>query len=85
MIQKFLAWVARIAVKKPWQVIAWVVLPQVFIGFFMLNTPWDMSFGGLLNRHNPDVARYLDTVKEIKFGEILNITPMPKKGIEIIL
>jgi uncharacterized protein len=68
MIQKFLSWVAQISVRKPWQVIFWVVVPQVLIGFFVLQTPWDLSFGSLMNRHNPGVARYIDAIKEIKLG-----------------
>ena len=66
MIQKFLSWVAQISVRKPWQVISWVVVPQILIGFFVLQTPWDLSFGSLMNRHNMGVARYMDAIKEIK-------------------
>lgn len=68
MLQKFLAWISILSVRHPWRIVAAIVLPQIVLGFFTVGAPWDMSFGGLLNRHNPDVARYLDTIKEIRFG-----------------
>ena len=68
MIQKFLSWVSRVSVTRPWQVIALVVVPQVLMGFFVLQTPWDLSFGSLMNRHNAGVARYIDAIKDIKLG-----------------
>ena len=73
MIQRFLGWVAQIAVLYPRRVIALVVIPQILIGFFVLQTPWDLSFGSLMNRHNAGVARYMDAIKEIRMGALVLI------------
>ncbi len=78
MITKLLTSVCRLALARPWLVLAAMVVPAVF-SLYTLVVPLDFSFSGLMNRQHPEVARYFEASDRYGLGGLL---PMLLEGPE---
>ncbi|MEM1247744.1 MAG: MMPL family transporter [Acidobacteriota bacterium] len=59
---------ARFAVRRPWTLIALCSVLPLLLGLTLVRVPIDLSFTGIMNRADPQVALYFDVSREYQLG-----------------
>ncbi len=70
-MQRLLLALSRHLLERPHVVLMATLLPAVALAILGLMTPMDMSFTGIMDRENPEIARYFKTSKELSLGGTL--------------
>ncbi len=73
MINRLLETSARLAHRHPVAVALGFTLPCAVLALVSLTVPVDLSFVGILNRKEPHIARYLETVARLEMGGFLPV------------
>lgn len=70
-MQRLLRLLSRQIVRSPWRVILVFAVPSMALGCFALRTPIDLTFTGIMNRADPEVARYFEASGRFGLGGTL--------------
>jgi predicted RND superfamily exporter protein len=73
MMTRLLTALARTTLERPTLVVLLSVLPALACAAYALTVPQNISFTGVMDRENPEVARYFDVTKRLELGGVLPI------------
>lgn len=68
MLPDLLHALARVAVRRPWTLLIGATIPALGLSALVLRAPIDLSFGGVMDRSHPEVARYFDASRRYGLG-----------------
>ena len=68
MLHEVLGRLGRLAVARPWRLYLAALLPAIALFAMVPTVPVDLSFTGVMNRENEEVARFFDTVRRYDLG-----------------
>ncbi len=68
VLHRLLHALARVAVTRPWTLLLGATLPALGLSALVLRAPLDLSFGGVMDRSHPEVARYFEASRRYGLG-----------------
>lgn len=71
MLRDALRKLAHLAVHRPWAILAVCTVVPALLGLTLFRVPVDLSFTGIMDRSNPQVALYFDVSKQYNLGGTL--------------
>ncbi|MDX1384225.1 MAG: MMPL family transporter, partial [Thermoanaerobaculia bacterium] len=67
-LRRWLDRLATVAASRPWLLLAVVVTPFAVLSLRALDTPVDLSFAGIMNRRDPEIARFFALSERYRLG-----------------
>ncbi len=82
MLTRQLLHLARLVDSRPKLLMSAVLIPGLLLGVMALRAPIDLTFAGVLDRSQPEVARYLEKSESLGFGGTLIVVVRADPSLE---